>query len=82
MDIVPGVKVITNDIMRLAADDPIVRAWFDYWRAGQCSWEECLVSMVCALSDRNKHLMDQLLELKRNETRPYVLVEVDREAGT
>lgn len=78
MDIVPGVTAIPNDIMRLAADDPIVRGWFDDWRAGNCSWEECLVGMVCGLGKRNVELTEQLLELKRNETRPYVLVEVDR----
>lgn len=40
-------KQIPNDIHRIAAHDPVVKAFVSCWLNGGMTWEQCLISIIC-----------------------------------
>lgn len=66
-------KPCTADLFRLAERNATVGQHLEMWRHGQCSWDECLISLSCWLAAENQRLMDAQVERAMREPIHFVV---------
>ncbi len=52
--------VTPDDVLRVAARDPLVHAIVNLWKEGELSWDEALAYAVVTLTEQNQRLMENV----------------------
>lgn len=64
---------VPHDLFELAQHDPMIAAYINAWRHGDCSWEAALISLVVAQHhDKQKLLQDAMVILDHSKM-PFII---------
>ena len=67
-------RVSRKDILHFADHDPIIQTVLGYWRRGDITWEEAMMTCVAELSQDRHRLREKLKTLMSNTTTPIIPV--------